>query len=701
MSLGLHARTQSGGRGVQSWAATLLLGRSRVFEKEDKEMSEKSKKGWVLLNGSVAACFTAILIFFATFSPEVAHGQASAVSPAQLDAALQHGLPGRVAAHTGTGPLGAQGGSMATGDAAREVDMATIPQATHLGSQMGHDRPLSGLTEAQYQALKRLVAQREAAGEIGSKPSPVTTKVSPKMSKDLVALGATGGPLSVGASAGFYAQSEVCCDPPDMSLAVSENFVLQMVNNYVAVYSKSGVLQPGFPKSADTFFGLAPGTYTTDPRAFYDWDNHRFFVLELTETNTGNPNGSPNVGAVAWAVSQTQDPRGGWWVYPNNLQQASGVCPDFPTLGHDTTYWGPGATKGGIYIGLNLWSGANDCAGDGYTNNVIYILPKDALYSGAGYGYWWMSGLNSGGTLVDTLQPDNVTDRADKPSSIFWTNSFNYDWGNGICSGGCNGLIVWAESGPTTGSVIAPNNPFAFLQGGNGPILTAKGISTTHNYSLPPNAAAPNCTAGSGPCVDTDYTFISGQVKYHAGHLFGSFNTGVAVSPAVAGPIWFDLHPVTDNNSQLTAVEERQEDCFLCGGWVNNGSAYYATLQPDQENNVAMVFDYSTDAAYPGMVYTSRRVTYGDSLMDGPGTYLVGGSGTGVSGRWGDYSATAPDFTIATRGLLWFSAQYAPSSGSWGTAIGAVKYNTRPTSNRCPGSAGVSPAPIPAAASGW
>ena len=646
----------------------------------------KKKKGFVFL-ATFAACGAVALALLATASPDVAQTQASAITPAQLDAALQHGLPGRTAAHTGTGPLSAKEGGMGTGNAGHEVDMAAIPQATHMGGSsegMDHDRPLSGLTEAQYDALKKLVAQREAAGEIGSMPSPITTKVSPAMPKGRASLGVTTGPPSVGTTYGFYAQSEVCCDPPDMSLAVSENFVLQMVNNYVAVYSKSGVLQPGFPKSADTFFGLAAGTYTTDPRAFYDWDNHRFFVLEITETNTGNPNGPPNVGTVVWAASQTNDPRGGWWMYNNNLAQASGVCPDFPTLGHDSTNWGPGATMGGIYIGLNLWSGANDCGGDGFSQDIIYILPKDALYSGGGYGYWYHSGMNSGGHNVDTLAAENVTDRADKPSSIFWTNSYNYNFGNGACSGGCNGLIVWAESGPTTGTACGsraagtgcPNDPFWFLQGGDGPPLTGIGISTTHNYSLPPWGAAPNCTAASGPCVDTDYTFISGGIKYHAGHLFGSFNTGVSgSSPAVAGPIWFDVHPITDNNGQLTAVEERQEDCFFCGGWVNNGSAYYATVQPDQENNLVMVFDYSTDAAYPGMVYTSRRVTYHDTFMNGAGNYLVGGSGA-VGGRWGDYSATAPDFTIATRGLLWFAAQYAPSSGSWGTAIGAAQYNT-------------------------
>jgi len=90
--------------------------------------------------------------------------------------------------------------------------------------------------------------------------------------------------------------------------------------------------------------------------------------------------------------------------------------PDFPTLGQDNTDWGPHATKGGIYIGLNLWSGANDCHGDSYNNNIIYILPKDELYSGGGYSYWYMDGLNINGTLVDTLQPDNVTSKTTNPA---------------------------------------------------------------------------------------------------------------------------------------------------------------------------------------------------------------------------------------------------------------------------------------------
>ena len=637
-------------------------------------MSEKRRnKGFVFL-ASLAAC-AAVALALATSSRQVAaQARATGVSDAELDAALRRALPGMTAAHTGIGPGSAQG-RMGTGPAAQSVNMSDIPQKTHVTELLEGqhaDRPISGLTDEQYDALKARVAKRLAAGEIGAKPSLMTLKAGPSMPAASI-----GGPKSVSRGPGFFGQSENGLDPPDMSLAVSENFVLQMVNSDLAVYDKAGHLQPGFPKDVATFMGH-PGVFMFDPRAFYDWANRRFFILMDTWTTVNGV----NVGGLTWAASQTPDPRGGWWIYYNftGYPLGSGVCGDFPTLGHDTSNWGTYATKGGIYIGVNVWTTPSSCSPGVYhfTSNGMFFIPKDAIYAGGGFGYWEFNGINVNGTVVDTLQPYNVTDRADKPSSIFLLNSYNYNWGGGVCSSGCNDLDLWAVSGPTTangGVSAAPNNPFQFLQGGNGPILTLRGVATTHTYSLPPNAAAPNCHAASSPCVDTDYTFISGAVKYHAGELFGSLNTGVAnTSPAVAGPLWFDVHPETDNNGQLTAAQNHTEDCFVCGGWPSNGSAYYASLQPDQENNLLMVFAYSTDANYPGAVYTSRRVTYGDNLMDGRGIFLESGLNP-VSGRWGDYSATAPDFTNPTRGLLWFSIVYAPTSGSWGTVIGAAQYN--------------------------
>jgi len=650
-------------------------------------MPEKFRRNGFLFLAGLGVCVAGIVVLLATLSPEFGQvrggsGGIGVAGPAQEGVIT---VAGAIQAHTGVGPGSIEREGTGQVPAARSVDLGAIPQLTISGiggnaePEFDHGRPMTGLTEEQYMALKKQVAMRLAAGLVGSKPSR-----SPGLNGMLAAPSGgpgsqsrTGGPFSVGRTAGFWAQGEAAscggCVPPDMALAVSENFVVQVVNTAIAVYTKSGTIQSGFPKSTASFFGLGSGTYTTDPRAFYDWANHRFFVVMLTETS---PTSGTNTGSLVYAISQTQDPRGYWWVYSPFQVGNSGECPDFPSLGHDTTNWGLGATKGGIYITINQFSGSGHCSGSSYSGNYVFLWPKDALYSGSGYSWWYGANLRVNGTLVDTLSPYNVTDRADKPSSIFLTNSYNILWGGTVCQNGCNGLDVWAISGPTTGYVIAPNNPFAFLQGGSGPVVTFKSVATTHNYSLPPLAAEPGCKAASGGCVDTNDSRISGQVKYHAGELFGSLNTGVAVSPAVAGPIWFELHPVTENNGQLSGLEERQEDCFYCGGWVNNGSAWFATLQPDQENNLLMIFDYSTDNDYPGMVYTSRRSNYHDTFMNGSGSWLTGGFGNYYSYRWGDYSATAPDFTIATRGLMWFSAQYADASGKWGTAIGAAQYNT-------------------------
>ena len=554
---------------------------------------------------------------------------------------------------------GALGEGAGFGAAGREVNLSALPQAQASSVSVSPRlRPLDGLTDEEYAARKASAAQPDA-GAVKAHPGPAAP--------------GGGNGESVSADRGFLAQQEIVNGPrpPDMAIAVGQQFVVQFVNSSIAVYDKNGNLQPGFPKSADTFFGLPSGRYTTDPRGFYDWVNNRFVFVMLQETS---PFSGTNSGAVMFAASRTSDPRGNWWVYNSNFTAqigTAGQCPDYPTLGHDSNNWGLHATKGGFYIGINQFSGSGHCSGAGFSTNYVFFVPKDAIYSGAGYGYWYFFGLFANGRTVDTVQPTNVTDRADHPAAIFLVNSYNINFGGGQCSSGCNGLVTWTVSGPTSGSVIAPNNPFAFLQGGNGPILTGIARSTTHNYSLPPNANEPGCAN----CIDTNDTRISGQVKYHAGSLFGALETGVSGAVATAGPIWFELHPVmSNNNSQLSSVTERQEDCFVCGGWASNGSAYFATLQPDLENNIVMVFGFSSDAAYPGMVYTSRRVTYGDSLMDGVGIYLVSGAAFYGEGRWGDYTATAPDLTTAQKPEMWFAGEYANSSGLWGTAIGGANY---------------------------
>jgi hypothetical protein len=572
-------------------------------------------------------------------------------------------------------PNTVQSGSQSTVEMPREVDMSTLPAMTEkeLSTFQEAYGPLDGLTDAERATRKQLARERAAAGLVGGKSS-LLGRVRPE---DLPTneIGFAPTILPISPRFGAHQEGGGDGDPPDMSLAVSENYAVQLVNNSFSVYDKAGKIQAGFPKSAGSFFGLAGGTYTTDPRGFYDWVNQRFVFIMLTESNPFGPGGTANVGGLLIAASQTSNPTGKWNVYgPAFSIGKKGECPDYPTLGQDSNNWGKNATKGGIYVGINEFGTTGYCkAGPNnpaptFIGNYFFIIPKDALYAGTGFSDWIFSGFNHGGTLVDTMQAANMTDFADRSSSVPILNTLNMNFG------GPNGMVAWSVS-----------NPFGFLNGGASPAVTGVNVNTG-NYSFPPDADEPNGSGGvCGGCINTGDNRISGQVKYHAGELFGAFNTAASGS-SVPSFIWFDVHMMLDALGNATAAYERQEDCVFCGlPNGHNAAWFYATLQPDLENNLLIAFDFSADISFPSVGYSTRRVNHPDgqlaainnSIFTGVAFYQQGCT-SGQGCRWGDYTATAPDLTVRGHPAMWFSAQYAHKSGNWGTAIVAGKY-LRPT----------------------
>jgi hypothetical protein len=567
-------------------------------------------------------------------------------------------------------PNSVQSGFQSAAELPREVNMSALPTMTEkeLSTFPEAYRPLDGRTDAEYAARKQLARERAAAGLAGGKSSFLAT--GHPGPEDLPTNEVGFAPTILPISPHFAAHQEGADgDPPDMSLAVSEKFAVQLVNNSFSVYDKTGKLQAGFPKSASSFFGLAFGTYTSDPRGFYDWANHRFVFIMLTESNPVGPGGTANVGGLLIAASQTSDPTGTWNLYSFNIGK-KGECPDFPTLGHDSTNWGKFATLGGIYVGINEFGTTGYCSAGpnnpapSFIGNHFFLIPKDALYAGTSFGYWDAVGFNHGGTLVDTMQAANMTDPTDRPSSVLILNTLNINFG------GPNGMVAWSVT-----------NPFGFLNGGGSPVFTGVNVSTG-NYSFPPDADEPNGSGGvCGACINAGDNRISGQVKYHAGELFGSLNTAVSGS-SVPSFIWFDVHMILDALGNASSAYERQEDCVFCGFPNGHNAAWiYATLQPDRENNLLIAFDFSADNSFPSLGFATRRVNHADGLLGAINDSLFKGAAfyqqgctSGQGCRWGDYTATAPDLTLPNHPAMWFSAQYANKSGNWGTAIAAGKY---------------------------
>jgi len=573
-------------------------------------------------------------------------------------------------------PTTVQAGFQSTGEMPREVDMSALPQMTEkeLSELPEAYAPLDGRTDAEHAARKQLARERAAAGLEGGKSALLGTPHT--RPEDLPTNEVGFAPTILPITPRFAAhQKGADGDPPDMSLAVSEKFVVQLVNNSISVYDKAGKIQAGFPKSASSFFGLAAGTFTTDPRGFYDWTNQRFVFIMLTETNPFGPGGTSNVGGLLIAASKTSDPTGTWNAYGRAFTIGKkGECPDFPTLGHDSNNWGKFATKGGIYVGINEFGTVGYCSAGpnnpapSFIGNHFFLIPKDALYAGTSFGFWDAVGFSLGGTLVDTMQAASMTDPADRPSSVLILNTLNINFN------GPNGMVAWSVT-----------NPFGFLNGGGSPVFTGVNVGTG-NYSFPPDADEPNGSGGvCVACINTGDNRISGGVKYHAGDLFGSFNTAVSGS-SVPSFIWFDVHVNLDALGNASSAYERQEDCLFCGFPNGHNAAwFYATVQPDLENNLLIAFDFSADIAFPSLGHATRRVNHPDGQIAAINNSLFTGTAfyqqactSGQGCRWGDYTATAPDLTFPSHPSMWFSAQYANKSGNWGTGIAAGHY-AKPT----------------------
>jgi hypothetical protein len=556
-----------------------------------------------------------------------------------------------------------RGGDQGFAMPAREVVLDSLPQQTEAdiaAQPVRSRRPLDGFTDEQRQARKQALIERTTAVSTGN------------------AGPGGGGNFSVGLTKGFPGVAESCCTPSDMALAVGPAFVLQAVNTSLLVTSKTGVVQLGFPKSLQSFFGVPANAFVTDPRAFYDWSANRYVVVALLET----PTASGNQGFLLLAASATNDPRGVWHNYGAVFQiGATGECPDYPTLGNDHTPWigeagGNKKGNGGIYVGINQFS---NCSPSGsLIQNYLFMLPKTAIYQGLGFSFWFEFGFFDprSGALLDTLQPDNVTAANNNPAAVYLVASDNIRSGGGQCFNGCNGLVVWTVT-----------NPFGFISGGPSPEFSVTTLPTRFNYFLSTGADEPGCNN----CIETIDTRITGSIQYNAGELFGSLETQDPLfGTGQNSPIWFELHPVlgasnvrctgpyTNACADIAAVEERNEDCFVCGGFRGHGSAFFATLQPDPENNVVMVYNFSSRVDNPGTAFTSRRTAQADNTMNGAGFFLASGQGQYLQVRWGDYTATAADLATPNQPFMWFSGMYSTAVGNWATQIGKAGY-TLPT----------------------
>jgi hypothetical protein len=515
------------------------------------------------------------------------------------------------------------------------VDMRTAPAAIYqpLRHAPGFMPELNGVNEQTWLALKHAAVHNPFA-PVNAHPMIDDFNLTPftprKSSKFL-------GMADSASTCPYFGG----CEPPDMAIAASSAWEVQGVNTSIAVYNTAGVLQPGWPKNVQTFFGVPnPGScdpngpFLSDPRALYDPTDGRFWVTFLQVEGAFGLNNCPEQTLYWTAVSQTSDPNGAWNVYTFNMAFGTTNAADYTQIGLDNQ---------AFYFGANIF----DQGGSQLLYDEVFAANKSAMEAGTATTPKGLKDIKIGTLLVDTLQPVMVeANGGPYPAAGLFIDSLNWNSGGFRCSGGCSGINLWAMANPLTH-----------------PKLTEFTVPTI-TYTLAPLATEPGCSQ----CIETLDTRLTGTPVYANGMISFSLDTGVkAGTNTVPGIFWGQASPT------LTGMKMTGGTLVQSGlvSYTIDRDASFGAMMPDKNNNLFMVYDTMSSSINPGALYVARKST--DPLGSfGASKNLVKGTAASPDSRWGDYEAMSYEGPTTNR--VWMASEFGASASDWNTFIASTHF---------------------------
>ena len=504
------------------------------------------------------------------------------------------------------------------------------------------------------------------------------------------------------AGTGAYTNTQFSLEPPDQGLCVGHGFVMEIINNALAVYDSSGNLLSG-PTANSQFFNMQPeiirssplvfGQFISDPRCYFDPDTRRWFVTEL-ELDTDPATGLfTNHSSVLIAVSNGSNPTGVYSIYSFDTTDGDGTqpghpgCPCFgdqPLLGVD---------RNGIYVTTNEFP----ITGPGFNGAQLYALSKAALVSGTlpTVVHINVAGVptppqdQANGALWYSVQPATSPRGGDGEDESSGTEYFlsalqfgpaPYD----------NRVAVWALTNTRSLSQSSPS------------VQLLHTVISTESYGMAPGTFSAPQKPGPTPLRDAlgdvdPLEQLAGnddrmnQVVFAAGDLWAGVNTSVAGEDGSTrlGIAWFDVTPSV-RRGNLNARIHNQGYVSVSGENV-----IFPSIGVNQDGGAAMAFTLVSPHRYPTAAYSPIHDSAGNVRVAGAGVgpddgftgYASEVGPPGLVARWGDYSAAVAD----ADGNIWFAAEYIGQSctfaefaadttcggtrsllANWGTFIGRV-----------------------------
>ncbi len=370
-------------------------------------------------------------------------------------------------------------------------------------------------------------------------------------------------------------------NPPDCTLAVGPNYIVETVNMTVAWYTRGGTLvfSQNLDSSGDPGFfeGIGGGSFCFDPKVFYDHIDNRFVIVALETYGT----------TQSWidiAISDDEDPNGVWYKYRTNSVVTVGA----------NTYWvdypGWGYDKDAYYVTGNLF-GLNN---GGWAGVLFRTFKKPQLLGG---------------------QPAVYADIRDESAGSVQA-AFHFG----------NNQAAYFASTEYNGSQMRVH---AIKNAATTPSL----VFTTVNVPSYGFSAASPPTPGGGyvdAIDDRVYNVVWRDGDMYFGH--NAYTGGRNIAR------WYHLS--TNNwptSGNVTSVEAGNLDP---GGTLHS---FYPALAVDKCKNVGVVLGTCSALQNPDVRVTGRRAGDPAGTM-GAMTVVQTGPNTST-GRWGDYFGAILDPT--------------------------------------------------------
>jgi hypothetical protein len=425
--------------------------------------------------------------------------------------------------------------------------------------------------------------------------------------------------------------------PADPTLAVGPDHIIQMVNGssgsaFFQIFDKRG----GTLK-VQAFMDQLPGaTYNGggDCIAWYDAPAKRWVMTEFGDSSrTGT-----KINSIIFAVSQTPDPLGSWFLYEFS---DTTFFPDYPKFGNAADAW----------YGVTV-----DFVSNAYRGNSIWAFDKAAMLAGQPSGTVLRYRLTHPDYKYYSTAPVSLAGEipppAGTPGLFLYLNED--DWTSDPADVDSLGLISFRPDFlQPTRSVIRFERAFA--------VAPFKGdVCASRNCAPSPKGVG--------------YDVLDGRIMNRPWlRPMGSYRSIVANhtvdvdGSTLAGIRWYELREVSGNWSivqQGTFAPQSSVACAVDPPLYR----FMGAVTQSASGQIALGYSSSSEARYASIGFTGRHADDPSGLMTFRETDATIGQFYGTfSNRWGDYNEIVSD--PADDSLFWMTAMYGGNDNRFKTRI--------------------------------